>query len=575
MSTQNETAERAAEEREETADPRRWRALIVVMCASFMNLLDGSIVNVATPAIEKDLHTGYAAIQWIAAGYTLAFAAILITGGRLGDIHGRKRMFALGVLGFTVASALCGLATSGGMLIGSRVLQGACAAVMVPQVLGVIRDMFPRREQVVALAMYGPVMGLAAVGGPVLGGLITQGDLFGLGWRPIFFVNVPVGLAAFLATGPLLRESRSPRPLRLDLIGMLLVVVALLMLIAPVIEGREHGWPVWTFVCMAASLPVFAVTAVYERRRDRAGGSPLLELSLFRNRTYLAGLLVTVIFFAGMAAFFLVFALYLQIGLGYSTLRTGLTIGAWALGTAIGGAVAGGSLGPKYGRKVLQAGAALMTLAVAATVLTIQHYGSAVTSMELVPSLTVAGVGMGLVLAPLFDIILAGVSDREIGSGSGMLNAVNQIGNTVGVAVVATLFFTFIGQQAGTAATDSAAPVRAALTAAAVPSAQQRSILADFSACSHDEAVNKDQGRTPPSCARLAREIRSSAGSPREAAAIGRAVGAAGTEATGTAFTSAVKRTLWIEVGLFALTFVLAWLLPRRARGHVPDTTAG
>ncbi|MER7751196.1 MFS transporter [Kitasatospora sp. NPDC097643] len=571
MSTTDEAVAPAAEQPEEAADPRRWKALLVVMSASFMNLLDGSIVNVATPAIQRDLNTSYSAIQWIAAGYTLAFAAILITGGRLGDIRGRKTMFAVGVLGFTVASALCGASTSGGMLIASRVLQGAFAAVMVPQVLGIIRDMFPRKEQVVALSMYGPVMGLAAVCGPVLGGVLTQGDLFGLGWRPIFFVNIPVGLAAFFATGPLLRDSRSPRPLKLDLVGVVLIVTALLMLVAPVIEGREHGWPLWTFVCMAASLPVFVLTALYERYKDRKDGSPLVELSLFRNRTYLAGLVVTVIFFAGMASFFLVFALYLQIGLGFSTLRTGLTIGAWALGTAVGGAAAGGFLGPKFGRKVLQAGALLMAVSVAGTALTVNHYGPDVTSMELVPTLLLAGIGMGLVLAPLFDIILAGVSDREIGSGSGTLNAVNQIGNTIGVAVLATLFFTFIGQQAGTAAQQNDGPVRAALTAAAVPAARQDVVLADFTACSKDQATNKNQSEIPASCARLQGDIRSSADSPQAAKQIGAAIAEVGTTVREDSFTDAVKQTLWIEVGLFALTFLLGFLLPRHSRGHVSD----
>ncbi|KNB54106.1 MFS transporter [Streptomyces caatingaensis] len=566
MSALDQTSSRKSGPPDASADPRRWRALIVVMAASFMNLLDGSIVNVATPSIQRDLHTGYSALQWVAAGYTLAFAAILITGGRLGDIHGRKRMFMTGVLGFTVASALCGLSTSSGMLIGSRVLQGACAAVMVPQVLGVIRDMFPRREQVIALSLYGPVMGLASVGGPVLGGLITQGDLFGLGWRPIFFVNVPFGLAAFLLAGPTLRESRSPRPLRLDLVGVILVVTALLMLIAPLIEGREHGWPLWTFVCAAASVPVFVLAGAYERRKDRAGGSPLVETSLFRNRTYLAGLFVTVVFFAGMASFFLVFALYLQIGLGFSTLRTGLTIGAWALGSALGGGAAGAVLGPRFGRRILHTGALLMALSVAATALTIRHYGPDVTSMELVPSLTVAGLGMGLVLAPLFDIILAGVADHEIGSGSGTLNAVNQVGNTVGVAVLATLFFTFIGQQASPAATDAAGQVRTALAASRVPAAQQDAVVRDFTACSHDRATDKHQGTAPPSCLRLTRTLRTAAPTPQDAAQTGRAVTAAGERARATAFSTAAERTLWIETGLFGLTFLLAWSLPRHSR---------
>src|SRR6201997_4399303 len=237
-------------------DPRRWLTLVILLLAAFMNLLDVSIVNIAIPSIQRDLHASYADVQWALAGYTLAYALVLITGGRLGDTFGRKRLFLIGVAGFTIMSALCGVAQTPGMLIGCRVVQGAMGAIMVPQVLAVIQVIFPPAERIKALAGFGVTAGLGTVSGPLIGGLLIQHNLFGWTWRPIFLINVPVGILAVIASAVLVRESRSDRPPKLDPIGVVLVSAALLLLLYPLVQGRQLGWPGWTFVSMAASAPV-------------------------------------------------------------------------------------------------------------------------------------------------------------------------------------------------------------------------------------------------------------------------------------------------------------------------------
>src|SRR5580658_5111035 len=234
-------------------DPRRWAALVVMLLAAFMNLLDVSIVNIAIPSIQRNLHASYADVQWALAGYTLAYALVLITGGRLGDTFGRKRLFLIGVTGFTIMSALCGAAQSPGMLIASRVVQGAMGAIMVPQVLSVIQVIFPPAERIKALAGFGVTAGLGTVSGPLLGGLLIQHNLFGWDWRPIFLINIPVGIVAVIASAILVRESRAPRPPKLDPVGVGLISAALLLLLYPLVEGRQLGWPAWTFISMAAA----------------------------------------------------------------------------------------------------------------------------------------------------------------------------------------------------------------------------------------------------------------------------------------------------------------------------------
>ena len=267
-----------------TAYRWRWLALVAVLAAEIMDLVDGTVVGIAAPSIRAELGGGDAMIQWVAAGYTLAFAAGLITGGRLGDLYGRRRMFLLGLIGFVAASALCGLATSPGMLIGFRVAQGLLGAMLIPQGFGILKATFPPDDLGKAFGAFGPTIGLAVVGAPILGGALIAWDVAGLGWRTIFLINVPLGLAALALAAAVLPESRAEDGPRPDPVGMVLVSTGLALLVFPLVEGRELGWPAWTFGMLAAGAGCSRVFAAHQVRRSRAGRAPLVEPALFRLR---------------------------------------------------------------------------------------------------------------------------------------------------------------------------------------------------------------------------------------------------------------------------------------------------
>src|SRR6516162_3296081 len=445
-----------------------------------MNLLDVSIVNIAIPSIQRDLNASYADVQWALAGYTLAYALVLITGGRLGDTFGRKRLFLIGVSGFTIMSALCGAAQSPGMLIACRVVQGAMGAIMVPQVLAVIQVIFPPKERIKALAGFGVTAGLGTVSGPLIGGLLIQHNLLGLGWRPIFLINVPVGIIAVVASAVLVRESRAPSPPRLDPVGVGLVTAALLLLLYPLVQGRQLGWPAWTFVSMAASVPVFALFVWYERIKDRRDGSPLVPPRLFGERRFSAGMAIAVTFFLGIASFGLVLTLFLQLGLGFTPLHAGLTFLPFSLGLLVSSAAAA-RLAPRFGRGVTMAGALIIAAGMTGLIATTYHYGAAVTTWELVPGLVGVGLGLGAVIAPLADIVLDRVPHQDAGSASGVFNTGLQVGNSIVIAV--------IGIQSGAAANTVAPALRSGVVAAGVPARDAGRLEAQFRTCLHDRLV--------------------------------------------------------------------------------------
>ncbi|PYC75834.1 MFS transporter [Streptomyces tateyamensis] len=427
-----------------SADRRRWIALAIVMTASFMDLVDVTIVNVAVPSIQRDLHATFSSVQWVTAGYALAFAIGLITGGRLGDIHGRKRIFLLGIGGFTVASALCGLAGGPAMLVATRLLQGGTAALMVPQVLAIIHSSFPAHERGKVFGMFGAVVGLGAVSGPLLGALLTQWDLAGLQWRPIFLINLPVGLVGLLLGRRFIDESRAERSLRLDLGGMALLALGLLMLLYPLTRGREDGWPAWGFVTMGLSLPVLALFVRYERFKARKDGSPLVELSLFRVRSFAAGIGVQLVFGLTCGIFFLIWTLYMQLGLGWSPLHAGLTGIPFSLAVSVAAGLSVQQLVPRFGRRVLQAGALVMALGVLLYLWESGRYGVGIHSWQMALPLVVMGAGMGLIVAPLTEAVLAEVPREHAGSASGLINTTQQLGNALGLALVSVAFFTVV-----------------------------------------------------------------------------------------------------------------------------------
>jgi EmrB/QacA subfamily drug resistance transporter len=423
-----------------TGHPRRWLILYVILVAECMDLLDSTIVNVAAPAIRAQLDASTSALQWIVGGYPLAIAVGLIAGGRLGDLYGRRRMFVVGTAGFTVASMLCAVAWSPGSLIAFRLLQGLLGAVMLPQGLGLLRAVFPPSEMPKAFSVFGPVLGSAAVLGPIIGGALIAADLLGSGWRLVFLVNLPLGIAAIAGTLRWVPESRPARASRLDLTGMTLVSAAAVMLVFPLIQGRELGWPAWTYASMALSFVVAGTFVLHQRARERSDRDPLIALSVFSHRGYSGGLVVAIVFFSGMIGSLLVITLFMQLGEGFSAIRAGVALIPFTLGIAIGAGLSGAVLAPRFGRSVLQAGGAIC-LAGWLIVIAELPGGRAFSAWDLVPGLLVAGIGIGLIVAPLFDIILAAVTDAETGSASGVLNATQQLASAIGVAALGTIFF--------------------------------------------------------------------------------------------------------------------------------------
>ncbi|MFF7950707.1 MFS transporter [Streptomyces griseorubiginosus] len=428
-------------------DRRRWFALAIVMTAAFMDLVDVTIVNIAIPSIRQDAGASVSQIQWITAGYALAFAAGLITGGRLGDIHGRKRLFLVGIGGFTLASALCGFAANPEMLVAARILQGGMAAMMVPQVLSIVHATFPAHERGKVFGLFGAVVGLGAVSGPLLGALLTEWNLFGLEWRPIFLINLPVGIAGLVLGSRFITESKAPRALKLDLVGVAMVVLGLLMLLYPLTRGEELDWPLWGYVSMVGAPLVFAALVAYERRKAARDGSPLVELSLFKVKSFAAGIAVQTVFGVGLGIFFLVWTLYMQTGLGWTPLRAGLTGVPFSLAVSTAAGLSVQQLVPRFGRKVLQAGALLMAAGVLLYLWEADRYGMGIRSWQMALPLIVMGVGMGLIVAPLTDAVLSEVPKEHAGSASGLINTVQQMGNALGLGLVSVVFFGVIGDR--------------------------------------------------------------------------------------------------------------------------------
>jgi EmrB/QacA subfamily drug resistance transporter len=428
------------------AAPRRWLGLSAILAATLMNLLDSTVSNVAAPSIRADLGGSLATLQWIAAGYTLALAVGLLTGGRLGDMFGRKRMLLIGVIGFMAASVACGVAMSPEALIAARVLQGLFGALMIPQGFGLIRDLFGH-EIGKAFAAFGPCIGLATILGPVVAGLFIDANLFGTGWRMIFLINLTLGaFALFVGWKVLPATAPTARGQRLDLVGVVLAGAGMLMLVYPLVQGRELGWPAWSLAMVGAAIVVLGAFAWYQLRRARSGATPLIELSVFARRSYTSGVLFVVLFFGAVVGFSLAVGMFLQLGLHYTPLAASLAMIAWAAGAFIGTAF-GSTMTNKLGRHILHIGLTLMGAGLVGLYVVFSA-GPELTGWNLALPLLTYGIGMGMIFAPLFDIILSGLQDHEVGSASGLLESFQQLGASLGIAVLGTVFFSSIGVQA-------------------------------------------------------------------------------------------------------------------------------
>ncbi|MFK0281016.1 MFS transporter [Streptomyces sp. NPDC090499] len=429
--------------------PWRWPALLALLLAEAMNLLDATIVQVAAPAVHAGLGGSLSDVQWFSAAYTLPFAVLLVTGGRLGDIAGRRRLFVLGVTFFTAASVACALAPAAGPLIAFRAVQGAAAALIIPQTIGLIRAMFEGDELSRALGSIGPVMGLAAVCGPVLGGVLTHADLFGLSWRAAFLVNVPVALAV-LALSPRLPENRAPHRPAVDWPGTALAGTGTGLLVYPLIGTNLTGLAPHDWVLLALGLPALAAFALQQRRTT----APLLEPTLFTHRGFPAALATSTAFFAVTNGLMTVVVLQLQLDADLGVLAAGLSLTPWSIGLAVSSWLSG-RRGAR--RRMMPYGLALVLAGLAVAAAAYLTTAAPRYPWPLLPALALVGLGAGLFTPAFFTLALRPLRPQEVGSAAGALNAVQQLGATLGVAVLGSAYLD------GSAAT--ACAVAVALTA--------------------------------------------------------------------------------------------------------------
>ncbi|MBM2767529.1 MFS transporter [Burkholderia anthina] len=434
-------------------------ALVVLLVGAILPPLDYFIVNLALPAIRDGIGARPAQLELVVSAYACANAVVQITGGRLGDLYGRKRMFMIGMAGFVVASTLCGLAGSGAVLVGGRVLQGLFAAILAPQVLATIRSVFSPQEQVRVMGFYGFVFGLAAVIGQLGGGALISLHPFGLGWRAIFLVNLPIGILALIGSWRFIPESRPPRGQRIDVPGTVLLSLFLLMLVYPLTHGRETGWPLWMVACLVGALPMLGALLTVEARRLAGGRDPLLDVRLLRNPVVALGLTLAFLFYM-LSVFFLSYGIYLQGCLNWSPLASGLAILPLGIGF-----LASPLLMPRLvdrfgGYRVLTLGFAILAAGVAtAAALAGDHAPGA----GFYAGIAAIGIGQGLVLPSVVRIVLAEVDAARAGVASGMVTAMLQIGAAVGAATLGGLFFSRLG--AHPAAADYVAGFRTAMWA--------------------------------------------------------------------------------------------------------------
>ncbi len=429
-------------------DGRRWITLMVILAGSFMAGMDGSIVNVAIPSMQKALSASFGAMQFVVAGYSLSYAVILITGGRLGDLYGRKRLFVLGMSGFVLTSTLCGLAFNAAFLIVARLLQGATAALLFPQILALIRVTFQdEHERNRAFGWYGVTIGLSQAAGLVLGGLLLAANLFTLTWRPLFLVNVPIGLVALMLAGPFISESKLPVRQKLDLGGVGFITLGLFCLVFPLVQGRELGWPWWIFLCLGVAVLALVGFVLYEGYVARRGGAPLLNQSLVSDFAFLRGLLMVITFFAAPGAFLLVITFYLQTGLGLAAIVAGFVTLPFALGVFCASFLAG-PIKSRLGKYVLATGALTMIVGIVVCLVVLWLGGGKPNALELLPTLFLLGCGFGLVLSPLVNILLSSIVPAHAGAASGMIGTSMQIGLSLGVALIGLVFFGLLATRA-------------------------------------------------------------------------------------------------------------------------------
>jgi len=442
----------------------KWLSLLLVLIAPFMAILDTNIVAVANPSIQQGLHASSEQIQFVITGYLIAYAVNLITAGRLGDTYGRKRMFLIGMTAFTIISAFCAFAQDPITLIITRIFQGAASALMFPQALSIIQATFTPRQKNPAIALYGAIVGIALVTGQILGGFLVQINLFNLDWRLIFLVNVPIGVVTIIAAVRIVHESKSDRPVSLDIGGAAIISVMLFLLLYPLIEGRNAGWPLWMYVSIIISISLIvpfiflehklmSISQYYNNIRNNktlpaTSKSPLMPLSLFRDRGFVVGTSIIIVFYIGNPVFSFVLTFYLQNGLGFSPFVSGLTFLPMGIGLLISSFLTTKTL-RKLDVRILNIGACIEIVGLMLLIITAYHESKiGLQWSQLLLYNFVIGIGFGFVVVPLINIILSRVKDQQYsGAASGILSTMMQIGYSIGIAIIGSIFFGLVGSS--------------------------------------------------------------------------------------------------------------------------------
>lgn len=420
-----------------TRSSQSWLILAIILLADIVDLLDATITTIAAPSIAQSLGGGAGLISWLGASYALSMGVLLVPGGRLGDKFGRKRLFLIGIVGFTAASVACGLAISPTMIILARVLQGAFGALMIPQGFGIISQAFTREQMGQAFSAFGPVLGVSAVAGPLVAGALINADIAGTGWRAAFLINLLVGVVTFVAAWIILPRDDGDAAVHIDIPGAILLAASMVGLLFGVIQGAEAGWPPYTLGSLAAGVVLFSAFALQQRGTD----TPLLERSLFRNRGFVAGLIVGLIFFGVLTGLMLVVGLFVQTGLGYSPLQASLATAPIAVGIVVSSIFARNAVA-RLGRRLVFAGiaAVLAGVAILIAILVALPDPSQISALHLTLPLFIIGLGAGPAFAAVFDVALGDITPEEAGSASGSVTAVQQLASAAGAASISTIY---------------------------------------------------------------------------------------------------------------------------------------
>ncbi|MDB5184727.1 MAG: drug resistance transporter, EmrB/QacA subfamily [Candidatus Saccharibacteria bacterium] len=533
-------------------------ALLIVAFAFVMDLLDSTIVNVAIPSIQANLGASYSTIQWLVAGYSLTFALLLITGGRMGDVFGYKKIFMIGVTGFTIASLLTGIAPTPTFLVIARLIQGAMAALMVPQVMSLMQVIYEPQERAGVMGLFGMLGGLAASLGPIIGGLLIKANIFNLDWRPIFLINLPVGIFALVAGAKYLPDGKSEHPLHIDLVGTGIIIVALSLLVFPLIEGRDLDWPLWSILLLVLSIPALGFFGWYERRKDSIDHSALIVPALFKVRTFISGLGLNIIVESILIGYFLTSTLVMQIGLGYSPIKAALTAIPVAIGMTLGFAVLGQKLIATLGRRVLIVAATIFAVGLLITTSIFTHYTLHAAPWQFIPSFLITGIGLSLLMIPIFSAALQDVDPTHAGSASGILNAVQQVGAAIGIAIIGVIFFGQLNTGSLQSFSDAEPGLRSSLSAQHIPAGVQDEIVASTRTCFHDRSTEKDSSVVPASC----KQAQSGPGSQ----AVSQAISRSAREANAHNFASAFRASIIYIILLLFVISALSFTLPKKFR---------